>query len=102
MKENYQVNDGLYKCDVTSPLSKKMYIALAERERKSSFFNHKLSFEQNRYSYKTTFSGYMLRLKSGSSKTPNLKWSILRCVPPYSNISKKCLFCLYKRLEILA
>ena len=97
MKENYQVNDGLYKCDVTSPLSKKMYIGLAE-----SFFNHKLSFEQNRYSYKTTFSGYMLRLKSGSSKTPNLKWSILRCVPPYSNISKKCLLCLYKRLEILA
>ena len=32
MKENYQVNDGLYKCDVTSPLSKKMYIGLAERE----------------------------------------------------------------------
>ena len=102
MKENYQVNDGLYKRDVTSPLSKKMYIGLAERERKSSFFNHKLSFERNRYSYKTTFSGYMLRLKSGSSKTPNLKWSILRCVPPYSNISKKCLLCLYKRLEILA
>ena len=102
MKGNYQVNDGLYKCDVTSPLSKKMYIGLAERERKSSFFNRKLSFEQNRYSYKTTFSGYMLCLKSGSSETPNLKWSILRCVPPYSNISKKCLLCLYKRLEILA
>ena len=31
--------------------------------------------------------------------TPNLKWSVLRCVPPHSNISKKCLLCLYEKLE---
>ena len=102
MKGNYQVNDVLYKRDVTSPLSKKMYSGLAERERKSFFYNHKLSFEQNRYSYKTTFSSHMWCLKSLLTETPNLKWSILRCVPPSSNISKKCHLCLYEKLEILA
>ena len=32
---------------------------------------------------------------------PNLKWSVFRCVPSYSNISKKCLLCLYEQLEIV-
>ena len=45
-------------------------------------------------------SSYMWHLKSVSSETPNLKWSVLRYVPPYSNISNKCLLCLYEKLEI--
>ena len=36
-----------------------------------------------------------------SSETPNLKWSILSCVPPYSKISKKCLLRLYEKLKIV-
>ena len=32
---------------------------------------------------------------------PALKWSIVKSVPSYSNISKKCLLCLYKKLEIV-
>ena len=31
----------------------------------------------------------------------NLQWSVLRCVPPYSNISKKCFLSLYEKLEIV-
>ena len=31
----------------------------------------------------------------------NLKWSVLKYVPPYSNISKKCLLRLYEKLEII-
>ena len=50
-----------------------MYIGLGERERKKVFYNHKLSFEQNRYSYKTIFSSPMWRLKSLLTETPNLK-----------------------------
>ena len=78
-----------------------MYLGLAEGEWKSHFYNHKLSFKHKRYSNKTMLSSYMWHLKSVSSETPNLKWSILRCVPPYSNISKKCLFRLYEKLEII-
>ena len=31
---------------------------------------------------------------------PTLKWSIVKLVPSYSNISKKCLLCLHEKLEI--
>ena len=31
---------------------------------------------------------------------PTLKWSIVKSVPSYSNISKKCLLFLHKKLEI--
>ena len=98
---NCQVNNVIYKYDVTRPLPKKVYLGLAEGEWKSHFYNHKLSFKHKRYSNKTTLSSYRWHLKRVSSKTPNLKWSILRCVPPYSNISKKCLLCLYEKLEIV-
>ena len=101
MEGNCQVNDVIYKCDVTRPLPKKVYLGLAEGEWKSRFYNHKLSFKHKRYSNKTTLSSYMWHLKSVSSETPNLKWSILRWVPPYSNISKKYLLCLYENLEIV-
>ena len=96
-----QVNNVIYKCDATRPLPKKMYLGLPGGEWKSRFYNHKLSFKHKRYSNKTTLSSYMWHLKIVSSETPNLKWSILRCVPPDSNISKKFLLCLYEKLEIV-
>ena len=77
------------------------FLGLAEGEWKSRFYNHKLSFKHKRYSNKATFPSCMLHLKSVSSEKPNLKWSVLRCVPPYSNISKKCLLCWYEKLEIV-
>ena len=55
---NCQVNDAVYKCDVTRSLPKKVYLGLAEREWKSCFYNHK------RYSNETILSNYMWYLKS--------------------------------------
>ena len=101
MEENCQINSVVYKCDVTRPLPKKVYLGLAEGEWKSCFYNHKLSFKNKRYSNKTTLSSYMWHLKSVSSETRYIKWSVLRCDPPYSNISKKFLLCLYEKLEIV-
>ena len=101
MERNCLVNDLVYKCDVTRRLSKKVYLELARGERKNRFYKHKLSFKHKRHSNKATLSSYVWCLKSVSSETPNLKWSDLRCVSPYSNISKKCLLCLHEKLEIL-
>ena len=100
MEVNPQVNAAVYKCDVTRPLPKKVYLGLAEGEWKSRFYNQKLSFKHKRYSNKATLSSYTCHLESVSSETLNLKWPVLRCIPPYSNISKKCLLCLYEKLEI--
>ena len=63
------------------------------------FWNHKLLFKHKRFTNKTTLSSYVWHLKSVSSETTNLKWSVLRCVPQYSNISKKCLLHLFEKLE---
>ena len=32
---------------------------------------------------------------------PNLKWSKVKSVPSYSNISKNCLLCLQEKLQIV-
>ena len=73
MEGNCQVIDVVYKCDVTRPLPKKVYLGLAKREWKSRFYNHKLSFKHKRYSNKTTLSSYTWYLKNVSSETLNLK-----------------------------
>ena len=82
MEGNFQINDVVYKGHVTRPLPKKVYLGLTEGEWKCHFYNQKLSFESNRHSNKTTRSNFMGRLKSVSSETPNLKWSVLRYIPP--------------------
>ena len=50
MEGNDEINDIVYKCDVTKRLPKKVYLGLAERERKSRFYNQNLSFTHQRYS----------------------------------------------------
>ena len=49
MEGNGEINDIVYKCDVTKRLPKKVYLGLAERERKSRFYNQNLSFTHQRY-----------------------------------------------------
>ena len=49
----------------------------------------------------TTLSNYVWEVKDKYKETPSLKWSIVEFVPGYSNITKKCLLCLYEKLEII-
>ena len=51
---NSQVNNVVYKCDVSRPFPRKVYLGLAEGKWKSRFYNHKLSFKHKRYSKKKT------------------------------------------------
>ena len=99
MEGNCQVNNIVYKCDVIRPLPKKCIQDLQRENGRavSSFYNYKLSFKHKRSSNKTTLSSHMWHLKKVSSETPNLKWSRLRCISPYSDISKKYLLCLYEK-----
>ena len=73
MEGNCQVNNIVYKCGVTRPLPKEVFLGLAEGEWKSRLCNHKLSFNHRRYSNKTILSSYILHSKSFSSEIPNLK-----------------------------
>ena len=93
--------DTVYDCRVTSPEPRKISFRFAKGKWKKRYYNHKKSFNHKRYSLETTLSSYVWHLKETLNETPNLKWSAVRCVAPYSNISKKCLLCLYGKLVII-
>ena len=81
MEENIQVNDVVYKCEVTRTLPKKRTCRVAKGEWKGRFYNRKLSLKQKKNSSRKTFSSYMWHLKNVSSETPNS--------PPYSKYLKE-------------
>ena len=44
---------------------------------------------------------YIWKLKETSNLSSTLVRSIAKKVPPYSNITKKCLLCLHEKFEII-
>ena len=96
-----QVTDIIYKCTVLSPdKPNKVYLGTAEGDFKKRFYNHRKSFNNEGSANDTTLSKYIWELKETSNSNPTLIWSIAKKVPPYSNLSKKCL-CLHEKLEII-
>ena len=96
-----QTMDAVYDCPVIPSEPQKIYFGLAEGRWKQRYYNLKKSFNHKQYSHETTLSSYVWHLKETLDVTPNLKWSVVRCATPYSNISKKCLLCLYEKLVII-
>ena len=92
----------IYKC-VVSATNKpdKVYIGLTEDEWKKRYYNHTKSFRNKKYEKSTALSSYVWEIKNKTNETPTLKWSILKSVPAYNNITKKCLLCLYEKLMIV-
>ena len=68
----------------------------------AKYYNDKKSFNHKRYSNQTTLSSYVWYLKETLDVTPNLKWSVVRCATPYTNISKKFLLHLSEKLVIIS
>ena len=101
MDTKYQIINAGYDCRVTSLEPKKIYFGLAEGKWKQRHYNHKNSFNDKRYSHEATLSGYVWHLKETLDVTSNLEWSVVRCATPYSNLSKKCLLCLYDKSVII-
>ena len=83
------------------PEPQKVYCGLAEGKWKKGYYNHKKSFNHKEYLFETTLSSYAWHLKEILDVTSNLKRSVVRWSKPYSNISKKCLLCLYEKLVII-
>lgn len=64
-------------------------------------YNYAKSFRNTRYSYETTFSSFLLKLKNKNRtlktlKTPKLTWALMKFVTRHSNILK--LLCLQEKL----
>ena len=82
LEGNCQVNNVVYKCDVTRPLPKKCILDLQRENGRAVSIT---------IIYHLNTRDIPIRQRFQVTQTPNLKWSVLRCVPPYSNISKKSL-----------
>ena len=93
----------IYKCIASTPNQPdKVYIGLTEGEFKARHSGHKTSFNNKKYAKSTTISNYFWKTKEKEKTDPILKWSILKSVPAYSNITKRCLLCLQEKFEILS
>ena len=86
----------------TSMNPDKTYLGMAEGDFKKIYKNiHTNSFRYKRYSKDTILSKYTWETKKEYNEMPTLNRLIVKSVPSYSNISKKCLLCLHEKLEIV-
>ena len=84
--------DITYKCTVSTQVNPdKVYLGIAEGDFKKRYYNHTKSFRNKRYTNDTSLSKYIWEIKKKHKENPSLKWSIVKNVPAYSNITKKCL-----------
>ena len=90
-----------YKCTAcTIRELKKVYLGLTEGEFITCYYKHSKSFRTKSYPNGTTLSSYVWEVKTEQNETPNLNWEIVRSVAAYSNITKRCMLCLYEKLLI--
>ena len=92
----------VYKCEVSAPNQPdKVYIGLTEKDFKTRWNSHKLSFNNNKYKNSTSLSNHIWELKEKFKTTPTLKWSIVKSVKSYYANARSCALCLQEKFEIL-
>ena len=103
MDGNCRAKHVIYKCVASVPNKPdKVYIGLTEGEWKKRHSNHKTSFKYKKHSKSTALSTYFWETKEKEKIDPILRWSILKSVPAYNNITKRCLLCLHEKFEIIS
>ena len=92
----------VYKATVHTddPQQEKIYIRSTKGEFKKRYGNHKMSFNNIKYSNSATLSHHIWELKSAKTNY-EIKWSIIKRTNAYRNGSKQCNLCLAEKLCIL-
>ena len=99
---NCQQNDVIYKCIVSTSVNpERVYFGTAEEQFKKRYYNHNKSLRHYSYANETTLSKYVWKIKYKYNEIPSLKWSAVKSVAWYWNISKRGLLCLHEKFEIL-
>ena len=98
MNGKCQAQNVVYKCTVSAILNfpKRAYLGVAEGDWKQRFCNHKKSIKNKSFK----LSSYLWDLREKHNVFPTLTWSVVKSVPGYSNISKRCLLCLTEKVLI--
>ena len=96
-----QTRNISYKCVTSSSMKPdKVYLGTTLEDFKQRFYNHQKFFNNSAYRNDTTLSKYVWDIKENYNETPVLKWYLVRTVPLYSNITKRCLLCLHEKPKI--
>ena len=101
LEGKYRSEDIIYKFVTATGHPRKVYLGTAEDDFKQRYYNHKKSFRNRKYATETSLSKHIWEMKDKHSINPNLMWCIVKSVPGYSNISKRCMLCLHEKYEIL-
>ena len=97
-----QTQSIINKCTIsTSVNSVKVYLGTAEGDFKKRLYDHTKSFRNKRHTNDRSLSKYIWKIKEKHQENPSLKWLIIKSVPTYFNIAKKCLLCLHEKLKLL-
>ena len=92
----------VYKCvTLVDCYPNRVYLGTGEGDFKERFYNHQMSINNEGRSTDTTLSKYVWEENRKLKKMPSLKQYIIKSVPAYSNISKKCQLCFQEKFEIL-
>ena len=93
----------VYKCIASlHGYPNKVYLGSAEGDSNNVFTTtDRMSFNNEGHSTDTTLSKYIWEVTRKLKMMSSLKWYIIKSVPAYSNISKKCQLCLQEKFEIL-
>ena len=79
----------------------KVYLGTIEGDFKQYFYNHEKSCNNSTSYNDTKLSKYVWKTKEKYNEIPILQWYIVRAVPSYLNLTKRCLLSFHQKLEIL-
>ena len=91
--------DIVYKATVKTDNNLKIYFGLTEREFKTRFNNHKMSFKNNDYAKSTELSKYIWNLKDRDEHF-EIKWNIAAQAKSFRPGARRCNLCLMEKLLI--
>ena len=91
----------MYRATVTTnDQEQKYYIGMTESSFTSRFRNHKMSFNNEKYSSSTTLSTHIWKLKKTNTKH-KVQWSIIKRASAFRSGAKQCNLCPAEKLCIL-
>ena len=91
----------VYKCVASvDGYPNKVYLSTAEGDFKQRFYNHQMSFNNEGHSTDTTLSKYVCEIKNKFKIRSSMEQPIIKSIPAYWNISKKCQLYLLEKFEI--
>jgi len=100
MDGNCNDQNIIYQAEITTPTTKETYIGLYDTTFKLRYRNHVCSFKNEQYKHATELSKYIWNLKDENIEY-NIKWGKVKQARSYSNVTKKCNFCLWKKYFII-